>query len=72
MNFFYQSILSQCCGTSGTYGIFMSIYSTTVTGLHLILMIVFTSLAIHNVRKGQLRIQPNVNQGNRIKKKIYN
>lgn len=72
MCFFYESILSQRCGVSGTYAFFFSIYSTIVTGGHLILMISFSSLAIYNIRKSQLRIHPVNGQGNnlnRIKKR---
>lgn len=58
INFYYGRILSGQCGVSGVYGIFFSIYSATVTGGHLILMIIFSSLAVYNIRKAHLRIQP--------------
>lgn len=62
INFFYGRILTGQCGVSGVYGIFFSSYSAFVTGGHLILMILFTSLAIYNIRKVQQRVQPAIQQ----------
>ena len=58
INFFYGSILTGQCGVSGVYGIFFSIYSAIVTGGHLLLMVIFSSLTICNLRKARLRVQP--------------
>ena len=65
INFFYGNILTGQCGVSGIYGIFFSIYSAIITGGHLLLMVIFSSMAIHNIRKTHLRIQPVLAQGNR-------
>jgi len=64
--FFYENILSQHCGASGIYGILFSIYSTIIIGGDLILMIIFSLLAVYNIRKGHLRIQPIISQRNHI------
>ena len=58
ISFYYGRILSGQCGVSGIYGIFFSIYSAIVTGGHLILMIIFSSLAIYNIRTARMRVQP--------------
>ena len=55
---FYEINPSRQCVATGLYGVIFSIYSVCVTGGHLILMIVFSSMAIHSVRKTHLRVQP--------------
>jgi hypothetical protein len=62
--FFYGNVTPQRCGAIGTYGIFFSIYSATITGTHLILMIIFSLLAARSLRQTQSRIQPMIVHGN--------
>ena len=64
MIFFYGSVTPQRCGVMGTYGVFYSIYSATVSGTHLILMVIFSLLAIRNLRQTYSRIQPIAGHGN--------
>ncbi|CAF0910349.1 unnamed protein product [Rotaria sordida] len=48
------------CGGSGTYLIVYSIYAAIVTSIPLFIMIIFSFLAIQNLRLSYIRIHPNI------------
>ena len=62
------------CGAAGTYSIVHSAYVTVVTLTPLLVMIVFSTLAIRNLRMARLRVYPhamlaNSNQAVRIRRR---
>lgn len=63
---------AQRCGGGGTYSTIYGIYSAIVTAIPLIIMVVFSSMAIQGLRRVRSRVHPNTLANNpnvRIKKR---
>ena len=52
------------CGAAGTYSIIYTVYASTVTILPLVMMIVFTTLAIRSLQVARLRVHPSTSSSN--------
>jgi hypothetical protein len=57
------------CGAEGIYLIIYSIYAAIVTAIPLIIMIIFSTLAIRSLRHVRARVHPNIHSTVRIRKR---
>ena len=55
----FMNIYGQRCGANGTYLLIYSIYAAVVTIIPLLIMVIFSSLAIQGLRQIHFRVRPN-------------